>query len=73
MKEMKIAGTAGGTLAYPILDLGRIAGIGKNKAYRLIADGRLRAVRSGGRTLVPAESLREYLASLPAVAGGKPT
>jgi excisionase family DNA binding protein len=54
-------------LSYPIRDLARVAGIGRNKAYALIAEGKLRAVKSGNRTLVLGDSLRAYLANLPPV------
>jgi excisionase family DNA binding protein len=54
-------------LAYPITALRRVAGIGKTKAYKLIDEGRLEAIRSGGRTLISARSLRAYLDGLPRV------
>lgn len=52
-------------LAYPLPDLRRVAGIGRTKAYELIAQGKIEARQCGGRTLIPAESLRSYLANLP--------
>jgi hypothetical protein len=48
-------------LAYSIDELP----IGRTKAYAEIAAGRLRAVKSGQRTLILADDLRDYLASLP--------
>lgn len=52
--------------AVTIADLRRVAGIPPTTAYRLLAAGELRAVKSGSRTLVLAESVRDYLARLPA-------
>jgi excisionase family DNA binding protein len=54
-------------LAYTVADMQRVARIGKTRVYQLIAEGRLRAIKSGRRTLIDANSLRAYLASLPAV------
>lgn len=33
--------------------------------YKFIRESRVRAVRSGGRTLIPLDSLKEYAAALP--------
>jgi len=49
-------------LAYNLSDLP----FGRTKAYQEIAAGRLRAVKLGTRTLILADELRRYLASLPA-------
>jgi hypothetical protein len=49
-------------LAYGIDELP----FGRTKAYAEIAAGRLQAVKLGTRTLVLADELRRYLASLPA-------
>ena len=48
-------------LVYSIKDLP----FGRTKAYAEIEAGRLRAVKLGTRTLVLADELKEYLASLP--------
>lgn len=42
-------------------------GVGKTTLYAAIAEGRLAAVKLGNRTLIPADSLRAWLASLPTV------
>lgn len=42
-------------------------GVGKTTLYAAIAEGRLAAVKLGNRTLIPADSLRTWLASLPSV------
>jgi hypothetical protein len=41
-------------------------GRGQSALYELIGGGKIRAVKSDGRTLIVVESLREYAASLPA-------
>lgn len=48
-------------LAYRINDAARVAGLGRTKIYQLIADGRLQAIRVGGRRLIPAWSLRSLI------------
>ena len=53
-------------LAYTVPDAGKVSGHGRTRIYQLIGEGRLDARRSGGRTLIMADSLRAYLASLPA-------
>ena len=40
-------------------------GVKKTKCYALLNEGKLRAVRAGGQTLIPADALREYIAALP--------
>lgn len=42
-------------------------GVGKTTLYRAIAEGRLAALKLGNRTLIPADALRSWLASLPIV------
>jgi excisionase family DNA binding protein len=37
----------------------------KTKCYALLNEGKLRAVRAGGQTLIPAPALREYIQGLP--------
>jgi hypothetical protein len=42
-------------------------GIGRTSTYEEIAAGRLRVVKAGKRTLVPADAAERWLTSLPAV------
>lgn len=42
-------------------------GVGRTTLYAAIAEGRLAAAKLGNRTLIPADSLRTWLASLPTV------
>jgi excisionase family DNA binding protein len=44
-------------LAYSIKDASTVSSLGRTKIYALIAQGRLKAVRVGSRTIIPAESL----------------
>jgi len=53
-------------LAYTILDAAKASGLGRTTLYELIATGKIEARKSGARTLIPAESLRRYIAGLPA-------
>jgi len=48
-------------LAYSIRETVTASSLGRTTIYAHIASGRLRAVRVGGRTLIPAESLRALI------------
>jgi hypothetical protein len=48
-----------------ITDFCRLFGGGRTSAYRLIAAGRIRAVKRGTRTLIDLQSAHNYFASLP--------
>jgi excisionase family DNA binding protein len=43
--------------------------IGRSTLYELIADGQIKAVKIGRRTLIPHEELERYVASLPSRTG----
>ena len=45
-------------LAYSIREACNTSSLGKTTIYSHIAAGRLKAIRVGGRTIIPAESLR---------------
>jgi excisionase family DNA binding protein len=53
-------------IAAPIPEASRISGLSRSEIYRRLAAGDIRAVKSGSRTLILLDSLREHLASLPA-------
>jgi len=53
-------------LTVTIADLRTRASISRSEAYRLLAAGKLRAVKSGTRTLVLWDSVLAYVESLPA-------
>lgn len=48
-------------LAYSIRQACRVSSLSRTTLYGHIAAGRLRAVRVGGRTVIPAEALRSLL------------
>jgi excisionase family DNA binding protein len=48
-------------LAYSIREACEASSLGKTTIYSLIAASRLRAVRIGGRTVIPADSLSALL------------
>ena len=52
-------------LAYGIPDACRALGIGRTRLYALIGEGKIEARQCGGRTLIPADSLRAFVANLP--------
>ena len=53
--------TLSSKLAYSIREACAVLSLGKTTIFSLIKDGKIRAVRIGGRTLIPAESLRALL------------
>jgi excisionase family DNA binding protein len=52
------------------LEAGRLIGESRNTVYRLLAAGKLRAVKRGTTTLVLMDSIHEHMASLPAATFG---
>lgn len=53
--------------AYTILSFTQKFGVGRTTTFAEIAAGRLRAVKAGGRTLIPSDAAEAWLAGLPAV------
>ena len=53
-------------LSYTVPDALAATGIGRTHFYKLVANGDIAAIKSGRRTLIPADSLRSYLEQLPA-------
>ncbi|MCJ2077902.1 helix-turn-helix domain-containing protein [Methylobacterium sp. E-016] len=51
-------------LAYTVPEALYATGLGRTTLYALIAERKLRMIKVGSRTLIPADSLRSYLASL---------
>lgn len=49
-------------LAYSINEACAATSLGRTSIYAYIASGRLRAVRVGGRTVIPADSLEALIA-----------
>ncbi|MCI5060515.1 MAG: helix-turn-helix domain-containing protein [Alphaproteobacteria bacterium] len=58
------------TLAYSIKGASKACNIGQTKIYEEIKLGRLKAVKFGRRTLVPAQALRDWLDTLSKVEAG---
>ena len=50
-------------LAYSVAEFCHMSGIGRTFFYKLVASGRIKTVKPGGRRLVPAEAVREFLSS----------
>jgi excisionase family DNA binding protein len=59
-------------LAYSIPEACAAASIGRSALYEEIKSGRLRAVKSGRRTLITAESLRSWVENLPEITVSAP-
>lgn len=57
-------------LAFTLKEASAALGIGKTTLYAAMADGRLAAVKLGNRTLIPADALHAWLASLPPARAG---
>ena len=53
-------------LAVTIHEAVRVSGLSRSELYRRLADGKVRAVKSGSRTLILMDSLRTHPTSLPA-------
>jgi excisionase family DNA binding protein len=49
-------------LAYSVKQTCEVSSLGRTSIYALIAEGKLKVVRIGGRTLILAESLHDLLA-----------
>jgi hypothetical protein len=56
-----------GQILCTILQAARTVGRGQRWVYEAMADGRLKGVKSDGRTLIVVESIRAYAAGLPPV------
>ena len=48
-------------LAFSVKDACQALSIGKTTIFALLKEGRLRAVKIGGRTLIPTDSIRSLL------------
>jgi excisionase family DNA binding protein len=48
-------------LAYSVNEACRVTSLGRTFIYKLISDGRLKTIKIGNRTLIPADSLRAFL------------
>ena len=48
-------------ISYTVAQACKISGIGKTMLYALIAQGRLRKIKIGSKTLIPAKSLHALI------------
>jgi excisionase family DNA binding protein len=51
-------------LAYSVEDAAKVAALSRSKLYEALAEGRLRGVKDGRRTLIQRVDLEAYLTSL---------
>jgi DNA binding domain, excisionase family len=54
-------------LLFSIATVADMLGLGQTKVYRLVKEGKLRAVRLDGVIRIPRDSLEQYINSLPGV------
>lgn len=54
-------------LAYTPKEACEALRIGRTKLYELLANGELKAVALGGKTLIPRDALENFMASLPVI------
>lgn len=52
-------------LAYSVDAAAAQSNLCKDKIYQAIREGKLRAVKAGRRTIIPADALRQFIDSLP--------
>ena len=57
--------------AFTVEAFGETYGVGRTTTYQEIREGRLKAVKVGNRTLIPADAAEAWLASLPTLARGE--
>lgn len=69
-RRLKGSGATIERLAVSIPEATIISGLSRSEIYRRLAAGDIRAVKSGTRTLIPMDSLKAHLASLPPASFG---
>lgn len=65
--QADLAKTPGGPIIWSVKETCEVMGIGKTKLYALIRAGLIRAVKLGRNTKIYADSVHQYLKSLPGV------
>lgn len=60
-------------IVYTVEQAMKALGVGKSKLYEELNAGRIKAKKSGHRTLIPHASIQEWLANLPDFAPPNPT
>ena len=56
--------------AYTVASACAALGVGRTRLYELISQGKIEARACGGRTLIPAQSLFDFVSALPAAQVG---
>jgi len=59
-----VSSIAGVRLLYPIDETTSLLGIERTTLYRLLRDGEVERVKIGRRTLIPADSIAQYVGRL---------
>lgn len=59
-------------LAFTLKEAATALGVSKSTLYKALADGKLTAIKLGNRTLIPAEALKAWIASMPVRRGRAP-
>lgn len=54
-------------LTYTVKDASSAIGVGKSTIWKAIADGKLKAVKLGTRTLIPGAALRAWMDAFPVI------
>ena len=52
-------------LLHPVAEVAQLLGVSRSTVYDLLREGELDGVRLGARTMIPRDSLDEYVARLP--------
>ena len=60
-------------ILHSIMSTAEILGIGRSSVYGLIADGKIKPVKIGRRTLIPDQSIQKLVDDLVAQNSGNPT
>lgn len=61
----QVGAEGGPTVAYSVKSAAQAAGSSRSEIYRLLAAGRLKAKKSGRKTLIPTGELHRWLNDLP--------
>ncbi len=59
-------------ITYTLREASEALGVSKTTLYKALSDGSLTAIKLGNRTLIPANTLRAWLNSMPTRLGPKP-
>lgn len=62
-----------GRVTATLAETGRLTGISRSELYRLLAQGKPRAIKANSRTLIVWDSVLDYLSDLPAATFRSPS